>query len=60
MLALRVLAEPTDVTERRAVASGFCTLDVCWQSIGLCAFDVNRTRCAALYMSLYVQSEVAL
>jgi len=26
---------------------GVWTLDVCWPIIGLCAFGVNRTRCAA-------------
>ena len=44
VLALRVLAEPTNVPGRRAVASGLCALDVCCPSLGLCAFDVNRTR----------------
>ena len=26
----------------------------------MCAFDVNRTRCAAMYMGLYVQAWVVL
>ena len=38
-----------------------CTLDVCCPSIGLCTFDVNRTRCAALlYVGQYVQSRIVL
>ena len=35
---------------------GLYALDVCWLRLGLCVFDVNRTRCAALYVGLYVQS----
>ena len=27
-----------------ALLPGLCAPDVCWSSIGLCAFDVNRTR----------------
>ena len=36
-------------------------LDVCWSSLGLCAFDVNRTPCSALlYRGLGVQSRIVL
>ena len=36
-------------------------IDVCYPSIGLCAFDVNRTHCATLlYMGLGVQSRIVL
>ena len=50
VLALRVLAEPTVVPVRRAIALGLCALDVCCTSIGLCAFDVNRTEMWSRYM----------
>ena len=45
---------------RIVLLPGLCALDVCRPSLGLCAFDVNRTRCAALYVGLYVQSRVVL
>ena len=38
-----------------------CTLHVCWSSLGVCAFNVYRTRYAALlYVGLYVQSRIVL
>ena len=39
---------------------GLCVLDVCWRILGFCVFDVNRTRRAALYVGLYVQSRVVI
>ena len=40
---------------------GLGTLDMCCPSLGLCAFNVNRTRCAALrYVGQYVQSRIVL
>ena len=33
---------------------------VCWPRLGFSAFDVNRTRCAALYVGLYMVSQVVL
>ena len=49
------------VQSRIVFLPGQCALDVCWSSLGLCAFDVNRIRWAALlYVSLYVQSRIVL
>ena len=48
------------VKSRVELMPGLCALDVCWPSLGLCAFDVSRTRCAALYVSPYVQSRIVL
>ena len=39
---------------------GTVTLDICRPSLVLWAFDVNRNRCDALYVSLHVQSRVVL
>ena len=39
VLALRVLAEPTVIPVRRAIASGLCALDICCPSLGMCSFD---------------------
>ena len=48
------------VQYRIVLLPGVCALDVCWPSLGLSAFDVNRTRCAILCVGLYVQSRVVL
>ena len=48
------------VLSRVVLLPGLCAFEVCWPSLGLCAFDVNRTRYAALYVGLYVQSRVVL
>ena len=38
-----------------------CALDICCPTLGLCSFDVNQTRCAALwYVGLYIQSRIVL
>ena len=40
---------------------GLCALDMCCPSLGLCAFDVNRTFCVALgHVSQYVLSRIVL
>ena len=54
-----MLYDGHDVDSRVVLLPGQCALDVCWLSLGLCAFDVNRTRFAALlYVGLYVQSRI--
>ena len=46
---------------RFVLLPGLCALDLCWPSLGLCAFDVNRTRFATmLHVGLYVLSQIVL
>ena len=50
-----------NVQSRIALLPGLCMFDVCWSSLELCAFDVNRISQSALpYFGLYVQSRVVL
>ena len=49
------------VQSRIVLLPGLCALNVCYLSLKLCTFDVNRTRCAAmLYVGLGVQSKIVL
>ena len=55
----RVVLMP-ELQSRVVLLPGVCVLDVCSPRLGLSAIVVNRTRCAALYVGLYVQSRVVL
>ena len=50
------------VQSRVVLLQGLCALlDMYWPSLGLCAFDGNRTCCAALlFVGQYVQSRIVL
>ena len=48
------------VQSRIVLLPDLCALDVCCPSLGLYLFDVNRTRCTALWVGLYVQSRTVL